>query len=512
MNWQSDRVFPNFEYDGRVLDAVESPTMTRDELVAFSSLQGIVNRSAVRILLLDMMCDQGGDTWPRTLGLAYRRTYYYTVMQKYANEASGVVLYSEEKSKHYINLACSAASTMNAIPMTRPVYEALMAHGVTLPILEDLTTLGLTSREEIYTYLYDHYWQKNTHRLIVSQNPDEVFHIRDLVAAAGCAVVFLENRQESERNVYRLFLADMKPGEAIAIGWYTEERSGITAATEYGLSTVPGDLYCNFTVYAQDKPIKLRPEGPVLPIENKMYVALFVSDGDNIQYIQRYMRKYWTEQEQNRGKSCINWTISPALCDVAPDMLNYYYENSTEKDCFVSGPSGLGYAMPVNTLQEEIEAKNYVRDDNKFAEYVKLSNRYFERSGLRAVTVWDNLTENQRKIYAENAPYLYGLTVQLFTDDRESISSTAENGMPIKQLTPCYSTTVEHLSKVLHREYHAWDKASPKFVAAQYSVWGELKPDRVAALEALLKEMSGDTIEFVRADTFFQMMRNHNQK
>ena len=401
---------------------------------------------------------------------------------------------------------------MNAIPMTRPVYEALMAHGVTLPILEDLTTLGLTSREEIYTYLYDHYWQKNTHRLIVSQNPDEVFHIRDLVAAAGCAVVFLENRQESERNVYRLFLADMKPGEAIAVGWYTEERSGITAATEYGLSTVPGDLYCNFTVYAQDKPIKLRPEGPVLPIENKMYVALFVSDGDNIQYIQRYMRKYWTEQEQNRGKSCINWTISPALCDVAPDMLNYYYDNSTEKDCFVSGPSGLGYAMPVNTLQEEIEAKNYVRDDNKFAEYVKLSNRYFERSGLRAVTVWDNLTENQRKIYAENAPYLYGLTVQLFTDDRESISSTAENGMPIKQFTPCYSTTVEHLSKVLHREYHAWDKASPKFVAAQYSVWGELKPDRVAALEALLKEMSGDTIEFVRADTFFQMMRNHNQK
>ena len=189
-------------------------------------------------------------------------------------------------------------------------------------------------------------------------------------------------------------------------------------------------------------------------------------------------------------------------------MLNYYYDHSTDKDCFVSGPSGFGYAMPVNTLQEEIDAKNYVRNDEDFAEYVKLSNRYFEKSGLRAVTVWDNMTENQRRIYAENAPYLYGITVQLFTDDRESISSIEKNGMPIKQLTPCYSTTVEHLSKVLHREYHAWDQKSPKFVAAQYSVWGELTPDRVAELEKTLKELSSDKIEFVRADSFFQMMRN----
>ena len=156
MNFSNDRMFPAFPYDGGVLDAVESPSMTRDELVAFSSLQGIVNRTSVRILLLDMMCDQGGDTWPRTMGLSYRRTYYYTVMQKYAHEASGVVLYSEAHSKHYINLACSAASTMNAIPMTRPVYDALRDHGVTLPVLEDLSGLTMTEPREIYTYLYDH--------------------------------------------------------------------------------------------------------------------------------------------------------------------------------------------------------------------------------------------------------------------------------------------------------------------------------------------------------------------
>ncbi len=512
MNWNENRIFPAFEYDGKCLDAVESPSMTRDELVAFSSLQGIVNRNGVRILLLDMMCDQGGDTWPKTVGLSYRRTYYYTVMQKYANEASGVVLYSEEHSRHYINLACTAASTLNAIPITRPCYEALLAHGIELSVLEDLTGLTMTTPAEIYTYQFEHYFSKNTHRIIVSQNPDEVFHLRDLIAAAGCAVLFTENRKEEERAIYRRYLAELTPGESVAIGWYTEERSGITTATEFGLSTVPGDLYCNFTVYAQDKPIVTRKEGDLPPLENKMYVALFVSDGDNIQYIQRFMRKYWEAQEKERGKVAINWTISPALAEVAPDMLNYYYTHSTDKDCFVSGPSGFGYAMPVNTLQEEIEAKNYVNHDEDFAEYVKLSNRYFERSGFRAVTVWDTMTENQRRIYAENAPYLYGLTVQLFTDDRESISSVEKNGMPIKQFTPCYSTTVEHLSRVLMREYRSWDEKSPKFIAAQYSVWGELTPDRAADIETNLKEESGGKVEFLRADSFFKLMRKSHSE
>ena len=47
MNWPSNRIFPAFTYKGATLDAVESNTMNRDELLTLSTLQGIVNRKEV---------------------------------------------------------------------------------------------------------------------------------------------------------------------------------------------------------------------------------------------------------------------------------------------------------------------------------------------------------------------------------------------------------------------------------------------------------------------------------
>ena len=166
-------------------------------------------------MILDMHTDEGSETWIRTLGYPFEKTDFLSVFKKYVCEISGAVLYDPKISAHYINLACTAASTQNAIPMTERLWGYLMGEGVILPVVEDLTTFIMTSAEEIYTYAYNKYWKKNTHRLIVSQAPHEMFHLRDLVAAAGCAVVFCENRQENERLVYEKFLADMEPGNGI---------------------------------------------------------------------------------------------------------------------------------------------------------------------------------------------------------------------------------------------------------------------------------------------------------
>ena len=508
MKWPADRIFPTFDTPASPMDAVASTSLTRDQQAAISCLQGIVNKTKPRILMLDMETDEGAYTWPTTMSISFEESDFISIFRKYSSEAAGAVLYSEEKSSHYMNLACTAAAVHNAVAMTAEVYKELSDNGITFSVIEDLTVLEMTTRKDIYNYLYETYWDRCTHRLVISQPPVESFHLRDLCTAAGCAMVFLENRKEEERLVYERFLADMEPGKAIAMGWYTEERSGITTATAFGLSTVPADHFCNPTVYAQDKPIRIRPENEEVPeVKNKVYAAVFVSDGDNIQYNERFMRGFWDRTSADRGRSCINWTISPALVDVAPDILNYYYDNATDKDCFVCGPSGLGYAMPVNTLAEEIEAKNYVRDDNNFAKYVQLSNRYLERAGLRVVTIWDNLTPNQRDIYTKNAPYLHGLTVQMFTEDWETITSES-NGKLIKQFTPCYCTTVEHFSSVLSREIGKWDGQAPKFIACQFSVWGNITVASINEMEKKFNEQTGGSFEFVRADDFFRMYYN----
>ena len=504
MTWPEGQIFPTFDIPVSDMDAFTTENTPGEWLVALLALQGIVNREQPRIFMYDRTAGEGADTWAKTYGFTFVLRDKLDIFKKYADEASGFVLYSTEKSEHYVNLAGSVASPIDGIPVTADVMSALTEAGIDLPLLCDLTALPYTTATEIYTYLYEAFWQKNTHRLILSQRPHMTAYIRDLAAATGAAIVFLNCRDsKTEQAVYRRFLNDMEPGAAIATGWYTEERSGITTSTAAGLSTVPSDYFANATVYAQRTPIRVREIPPVPQLENKIYVAMFVSDGDNIQYVEHYMRQYWDRNADSRGKVAVNWTISPACADTCPGMMNYFYDTATEKDCFVSGPSGMGYAMPVNTLWEDIPSGNYVEDLEKFGKYAALSNRYFERCGLKAVTVWDNMTEEQREIYTKNTPSLYGLTLQLFTDDRESITSV-HNGKVCKQLTPCYTTTREHLSHVLFREAdNRFSGNEPLFIGAQMSVWGKLSLNDLYEIEQEMKAKYDGRVEFIRADHFF---------
>lgn len=500
------RIFPAFPDGQEILDAVESKDCSSEELSALASIQGAVNKNGVRIAIFDSHTDEGAFTWADTLGLRYTLTDKYDIFRKYLPLSGGVVLYDTEKSRHYLNLAFCAGATYGCAVMSRRLFERLGEMGISAEINEDLSTLPFVTPEEIYGYAYEKYWPRCNHRLLISQNPNEAFHIRDMAIAGGCAVIFTENRDENQRRIYEKFLDDMEPGASVVTGWYTEERSGITTATSRGLSTVPSDLFSNMTVFSRSKEIIKREPAAPREVGNGIYAALFISDGDNIQYCQRYLRKLWDASAADRGSVALNWTISPALTEAAPDIMNYYYSTATQKDCFVSGPSGFGYAMPVNTLAEEIPAGNYVKDDSAFAEYAAMSGYYCGLAGLPAVTVWDNMTAEQRHLYAVNAPELLGITVQLFTDNEEKISSTETGGMPVKQLTPCYCTEISHLERVLERKIEAEKKDAPLFIACQISVWGKITISQIAGLEKRLCEKYG-AFEFVRADEFFSMMR-----
>jgi hypothetical protein len=166
-------------------------------------------------------------------------------------------------------------------------------------------------------------------------------------------VVWLDCRIPAEKELLRKFFGDMKAGNAVVLGWYSTERSGVTTASEFGIGTLPADHFTSPSVYAgSDHRIRI-PEVPKRPaLENKAYVAIFISDGDNLQYAQRAMRRLWDRSAASRGKVALNWTIAPGLVDIGPGILNYYYTTATPHDCFVAGPSGMGYMMPFNTLDE----------------------------------------------------------------------------------------------------------------------------------------------------------------
>lgn len=116
----------------------------------------------------------------------------------------------------------------------------------------------------------------------------------------------------------------------------------------------------------------------VAPKAGKHYMAFHLTDGDNAM-IQMHRfpfdSKYYASPY--RGQFPMTWGIAPTLADLCSPVLDLYYDNMTPNDCFVAGPSGIGYTHPSNYKDMEFLAR--------------ATNGYMRRTGLRYVNLIDML-------------------------------------------------------------------------------------------------------------------------
>lgn len=506
--WPAGQVLPHFATPASQLDGLDMKQgkLSPEEKTMLLAIQGIVNKKQPRIFLFEHY-SEGKHKWPRLLNLSIQElepTQYLQLADKYKNELKGVILYSTEKSAHYLNLASTVAGLEDAIPVTPQLYELLQQRNIQLPVIADFTKLPFTKSIEIYEYLYDHYWHRCTHRLLISLPPQRGF-VRDLAIASGAAIVWLDARKWNENTVLRKFMKAMKPGESIITGWYAEERSGIGLATEYGLSTIPSDFYENATVYAGMQQQIQYPEVPKMPaLENKIYLALYMSDGDNVQYCQHAMSELW--DKKGRGIIPINWTISPGLVEFGPAMLNHYYTTATSNDFFASGPSGMGYSLIY-------DAHNYLWNATSgadFTPYAKLTQQYLEKSGLRVITIWDEVNKEQMGAYARNCRYLYGLTQQDWERRPYKVPTyIQDHKLAFIPNLPCYANGIDVIYSFWKDTIAGFDGSKPVFLSAQGESW-KMGPDNIVALKKRLEELSPGNIVICRGDHFFNLFNEAN--
>ena len=520
-DWPERQMLPTMATLAETLDSIRVNQLTDAEKVAFTYLQGIVNKKKPRIYLYASI--DGGNGWHKKLNLElniYDRVDKFKLIEKYKDEISGIVLYDRKaQGNEMINLACTVAGIKNALPVDVTMKAKLDEAGLELPVVEDLTGLTVKTRIEVYNYLYENYWEQCQHRLLFSLSAvDHKHQVRDMAAATGGAIVWLDNRLPEEKEVFKKFLADMKPGESMVTGWYTEERSGIGAAAEFGLSTVPSDYFENSTVFAGMNPTIVRKPVPDKPeLENKVYIAVFLSDGDNVQYCEHKMADLWNNKD--RGQMPINWTISPALVDFAPGMLNYYYETATENDFFASGPSGLGYSLLIDELnsmsetkkqKEKVEIVN-LKDPALMEKYAQLTQIYQNRAGFRVITAWDLVNDVHMNGYEKNTRYLYGMTYQNWERlDRETFFTN--DRLPFSPNTPCYAGNEQEIITHFKNILKDWDQESPLFLNAQGDSWN-LTPAAMKKVKTELeKVVEAGKVEILRGDHYFALLNEANKK
>ena len=503
LSWPEDRLLPLFLPPASSVKSLDmsAAKLSDEERVMFCALQGLVNRTCPRILLYNHN-EEPQSTWPSAHSLttsAISTSSPYALVKQFKDEINGLVLYSNAKSEHYSNLAVTIAGLDRLLPVTEEIKEKLERNGLDFPVVKDLTTLTMSNAVGVYKYLYDNYWSRCNHRLLISERP-KIPYVHDIGVACGSACVWLDPRTTTERTLLDNMLKEMKPGRDFVLGWYPEERSGVGEATKYGLSTVPADFFENTTVYtAVNKPVKIPPVPKRSKLENKIYAAVYISDGDNIQYCQHAMAKIF--EQSGRGQMAMNWTISPALADLAPMMLNYYYGKASTNDCFVSGPSGMGYAMPYDAHNSRYYAS--ANNSSLITPYTRLTQRYIEKSGLRVITIWDDISSVQRKAYADNCPYLYGLTINDWERQVGRLATKVQsNWLPIAVQYPCYASGADVISDFFNRDIKNFTGAAPMFVTGQATVW-DAGPDNLITLRAKLNALSPNNVKIVRADHWF---------
>lgn len=574
ISWPANQAIPRFGEPAETLIGINISEQPFDTQVLTGTIQGIINRTKPRILVFGNTksgghIEGGYNFWPDNMGLNYTETTDLDgLIKQYADEIDGTIIYDESRMDT-INVATTLAGLYNCI-VTSPTMAQRYYDQFGLEMKMDLRTAipaDLTQNTEIYDWLYENYRLGNTHgnpsyndRLVVGLNPGENGNegghsaARDYATAMNAPVIWLDPGVEkpsavfpaTERACVEKFVFENKnfdkansTGNPYYMGWWPSEEKGIRWATSRGWPTIPSDNFENYTVYSGMSDKVNPPETPAKPdLENKIYVSFVVSDGDNIAYNENSMHVEHLWRDENRGHVPISWTISPALIDAAPQMLEYYYKTATPNDNLISGPSGIGYTRASNYWQP-LSDTGYVGNrltpawpNKTFAKnYGSMTNSYFEKTNLNLITIWRTITQEQTSDFSSKFPSLLGLTVLEQTSLSDKTLNFANNvpimylgtgllnrGLSVNErcgndMSYCTELTgnCPTLTKLRKAAKSSIDE--PRFYVFQYIAWNsEVSPTNFKNIADTLNSEFPGKFEFVRLDHLTMLVNEQNGK
>ncbi len=481
VTWPASQYLPTFATPAAEIQCIDMDSLPTAEQTLFCSLEGIVNRTQPQLACVSA-ASEGEFTWMSIHGLPYETVSGYSAVLEYETNVTGLVV-NDPNEPDTLNLATTIAGVKNELICDPSLLSTLTNSPYNLAIQDDLRGM-FTNKYQVYGYLYSNYWSQCTHRMIAGLETNNYWYLRDYLVALKSAVVWLDPTVAANAATLASMVSNMAPVGAIYTGWWPNEGGDMQWIAQYGIPVMASDLFDNGTVYGGvTTPITIQPIPPAPPLQNKVYVSLTLSDGDNVQYMQHTMKQNWGSSA--RGTIPIGWTVQPLLADFDPGMLNYYTSTATTNDCLVAGPSGSGYTRI-----------NYWSAGN-VANYTKASNHYLQRTGIRAITVWLTLSGSTATNYAANCPTLVGVN-----DYNDGSYTTNYNGsLPVVGFPTNgnYAANASNLVTAITNAAASWNGASPMFIAVEGSAW-DVTP---ASLQTVAGSLSSSKYIVVRPDHLF---------
>ncbi len=411
-----------------------------DEQLMLACLQGLANRMKPTVYLLGVAggensSEKADEVWLKdAVPLRAGESTVDDLLSLSSSAAKGLVIWDPSLAVHTQNVATTMAGALGALPVSPQLASKMGASPYGLPVLADLRDLHLKTSTAAYTWALQ---QMASKKLDVPGPPAWIGDIGDGTTVRSClrdwivAVGGFAFEIYPERSGELAFLTTMLesfPSHPAVFGYlyyddkvYREsgialnEYMSVRALSESNRSMVATNTAGNLSVYSRFTAPVQHPrwdETPRSPEGGKTYVALAVTDGDNVAYdLERMRVRYW--DDPLRGTIPLGFSVSVWLPRLAPLAWEYYVRTMTDQECFVAGPSGAGYAYPSEI--PDLQA------------YLALTNQMMSEAGLSGVWILDHNT-----LYPPSTPIVSAYVKAL----SPSIILAQYGGFPAAQASP----------------------------------------------------------------------------
>ncbi|KJE92178.1 hypothetical protein CAOG_03194 [Capsaspora owczarzaki ATCC 30864] len=332
------------------------------------------------------------------------------VLTRFRSSIAGFVLYDGANPSFgdSVNVALSVCAAVPGAIATDPTN---------VPLLQSLGLVQLydvrASTGRSFDWALDTFGSAFSNTTITFQTTAMPDQLSDWTVFSQSFSYFITSDLNASATAKRAFSRlDQSPLAAL-FGWGVSENGLVGFASEHHAVVHAADWAINLSVLANLNVSstfaltqKTHANDVPSPPPAVHTVCFLMTDGDNIQWLlTSFMAWYNTTA---KGKTNLGWTISPALFELAPAVMQYLYDTASNgttagmpgRDFFVAAPSGLGYGYP-NSLPN-------------MAEFSTLTSDFMAATDLRIVNVIttdnDNPTNNLDSLIAEpnvDAVFLY---------------------------------------------------------------------------------------------------------
>jgi len=347
------RLYPKVEIPTEALVVVDLSHDDIEGQVAAIGLQGIVNRDCTeKIYVMNSRCKDNHGGWKTgpaamaqmgqfwldrvltdipqerlMLDFSQRNPGFSALVERYKEKVKGVIVYDPELVEATIEAATTIAAQTDGLILSPTLYEALRPYG--FPLIHDLRG-KFRNNIECVDWLVDNYFASANHDVAftwshMTTDFEESWGAanKDYVVANRLFTYFLDIQDHDECAYYENIVKRYPAGTQI-MGW-TDELKADKLFADYGYVMVPFISVENMTVMSSFPSVEGTPIEPRVyeAGPNTVFVAMLISDGDNLLHTMIYM-SYTIEESENYGAVPVTWIINPAIVDLAPRVFTWY--------------------------------------------------------------------------------------------------------------------------------------------------------------------------------------------